>query len=402
MLYLDVTDVAKLIRKELKKYFPGIKFSVKSKRFSMGTSIDIEWADGPNVKQVDGIVKQYQYFSHTDVTDLAYYKDYSIHPETGEKFESGAKYIHASRSVSNEIKLQVAESVCKKYGFDMPSYETYGESIHFQRDYVDNWAPSSVISRAIGEWTAFPEETEEETEPVAEIETIETEEETNAPQVTHEGDWTWVKFNEKPSQEVIDNLKSLGFRWSRKRSAWYATEIIEFEKEEQPEEEQQPESTTPPYQVTEITLDGECCGHMGTFNNWVDADTCLREHAQHAPKNGAYTKVRFSCTFEDGSVYNGRYDLKYHDMDFQVLLGYHINTNLEYMAGKAKPDHLTEDEYQYHLNSVVSKFDPDRKESAIEWLENYDIPFYGENVIEVGEDEAQLIMGFFAKVLENI
>lgn len=44
--YIGVADTAKLIRVQLKKNFPAIKFSVKSKSYSMGASITIGWTDG--------------------------------------------------------------------------------------------------------------------------------------------------------------------------------------------------------------------------------------------------------------------------------------------------------------------------------------------------------------------
>lgn len=40
-----VAQCAKLIRQELKKTFPGVKFNVTSKTFSMGNSVDIDWTD---------------------------------------------------------------------------------------------------------------------------------------------------------------------------------------------------------------------------------------------------------------------------------------------------------------------------------------------------------------------
>jgi hypothetical protein len=48
----DVYGSAKLaasnIRAELKKAFPGVKFSVRSETFSGGDSIDVKWMDGPH------------------------------------------------------------------------------------------------------------------------------------------------------------------------------------------------------------------------------------------------------------------------------------------------------------------------------------------------------------------
>jgi ParB family chromosome partitioning protein len=48
--------------------------------------------------------------------------------------------------------------------------------------------------------------------------------------VTYDEDWTWVAFDEKPEPGVREALKGLGFRWSKKRGAWYATKPITIEK----------------------------------------------------------------------------------------------------------------------------------------------------------------------------
>lgn len=34
------------------------------------------------------------------------------------------------------------------------------------------------------------------------------------------GAWVWVTFDEKPSAELREELKSAGFRWVRKRGQW--------------------------------------------------------------------------------------------------------------------------------------------------------------------------------------
>ncbi len=65
---------AKAIKKELKKAFPTIKFSVKSSNFSMGDSVDISWNLGPHTDQVDKIVNKYQYGHFDGMTD---YYEYS-------------------------------------------------------------------------------------------------------------------------------------------------------------------------------------------------------------------------------------------------------------------------------------------------------------------------------------
>ena len=34
------------------------------------------------------------------------------------------------------------------------------------------------------------------------------------------GDWVWCGFDEKPALEILQFLKSLGFRWNKKRKVW--------------------------------------------------------------------------------------------------------------------------------------------------------------------------------------
>ena len=34
------------------------------------------------------------------------------------------------------------------------------------------------------------------------------------------GRWLWVEFDEKPGPDTLRAVKILGFRWSRRRSAW--------------------------------------------------------------------------------------------------------------------------------------------------------------------------------------
>ena len=49
------------------------------------------------------------------------------------------------------------------------------------------------------------------------------------------GEWVWAEFETKPTQEVIDFLKSKGFHWNRKRKLWQnACGIRSFSTDEDP------------------------------------------------------------------------------------------------------------------------------------------------------------------------
>ena len=62
-------QAAKLIRAELKKAFPGVKFSVTSNGYSMGDSVYVDWTDGPTRDQVHSIAGKYQEGHFDGMTD---------------------------------------------------------------------------------------------------------------------------------------------------------------------------------------------------------------------------------------------------------------------------------------------------------------------------------------------
>lgn len=47
----------------------------------------------------------------------------------------------------------------------------------------------------------------------------------NEVEIKEEGSWVWVTFSRKPKEEVLQRLKELGGRWSKRRMAWYFTSI---------------------------------------------------------------------------------------------------------------------------------------------------------------------------------
>jgi len=95
MRRLDITEAAKLLRRELREKFAGVKFSVRIDRFSMGESIDVRWLDGPATLLVDSIVDKYS--------------DIDRDPATGEILSGGNRYANTARKYSPEIQAKVTE-----------------------------------------------------------------------------------------------------------------------------------------------------------------------------------------------------------------------------------------------------------------------------------------------------
>lgn len=81
------------IRKELKKAFPGVKFSVTSEYFSMGNVISINYSDGPSREEVEKITDKYEKGKFDGMNDIYEYSN-SQFP----KIFGGAKYVQVSRN----------------------------------------------------------------------------------------------------------------------------------------------------------------------------------------------------------------------------------------------------------------------------------------------------------------
>lgn len=90
-------QAAQEIRKELKINFPGIKFKVTSKSYSMGSNVNISWFDGPTSQEVDLITAKYQYGHFDSMNDIYEYSNVN-------KDLPQVKHMFTHREMSEEIK----------------------------------------------------------------------------------------------------------------------------------------------------------------------------------------------------------------------------------------------------------------------------------------------------------
>jgi hypothetical protein len=70
--YISTTDTAKLIREQLKKKFPKVKFGVRSSIYSGGSSIRVSWTDGPKTKEVEAVTGPFAGSGFDGMIDLKY------------------------------------------------------------------------------------------------------------------------------------------------------------------------------------------------------------------------------------------------------------------------------------------------------------------------------------------
>ncbi|MBX3603223.1 MAG: hypothetical protein KF863_21590 [Rubrivivax sp.] len=117
---------AKNMRIELARAFPGVKFSVRSRRFSGGDAIDVSWVDGPTSQQVDEIIDRYSAGSFNGMEDIYEYRgDRAWVAAFGD-----AKYVNSQRSSSDKAIASAIRTVFARYagnldGIEQPTVEAY-------------------------------------------------------------------------------------------------------------------------------------------------------------------------------------------------------------------------------------------------------------------------------------
>lgn len=57
--YLTLARTAALLRHRLRREFPRVKFSVRSRSYAGGASVDVNWTDGPGMDRVDEVARMY-------------------------------------------------------------------------------------------------------------------------------------------------------------------------------------------------------------------------------------------------------------------------------------------------------------------------------------------------------
>lgn len=89
---------AKNLRTQLRKAFPGVKFSVTTDRFSGGDALRVSWTDGPAVDRVEQLACQYKAGSFDGYSDSYEYSRNAWTEAFGD-----AKYVSCSRDYSPQI-----------------------------------------------------------------------------------------------------------------------------------------------------------------------------------------------------------------------------------------------------------------------------------------------------------
>ncbi len=137
-------DTAKLIRTALQAAFPGQEFSVRTKTYSMGASVNVYWLDGPTPAEVEKIADQYAGAGFDGAIDLKYQwlswllpdgsaivaRDQGTqasggacgprenprpHPDA-RLVAFGADHVFCSRDLSSEFEVQILAKLAQEHG----------------------------------------------------------------------------------------------------------------------------------------------------------------------------------------------------------------------------------------------------------------------------------------------
>jgi hypothetical protein len=113
--YLSCAEIAAVVRSLLKKAYPKVTFSARSKTYSGGASITVRWTDGPTPDAVEKLVCHLRGATFDGSIDLKGYADPVRLPD-GRMVRSGADYIFMARSISPALTARTAATVTDQYG----------------------------------------------------------------------------------------------------------------------------------------------------------------------------------------------------------------------------------------------------------------------------------------------
>ena len=183
---MRLSEKSRELKKELRNKFKGVKFSVRSG----SGSINVSWTDFPTVEAVQEIANKYE---------SVRYDEY-----TGEILCGGNTFVFTNNSWSDEMKKSIKENLIIKYGIEF--YNEYIENSYDGFRY-EKEAYKELYKKSL----EVAADTEEKEEPKAEDKKVLYSNEEI--QIIEKGNTTRIYFNGKPSEEIRNNIKALGFRF---------------------------------------------------------------------------------------------------------------------------------------------------------------------------------------------
>lgn len=143
---IDTAQVAKLIRAKLKTDFAGHKFTVRISRYAGGSSIDVNWQDGPSVPAVEASIGHFKGATFDPSQDLLTNHTTTLEGPDGQKtvIRYGNDFLFTNREYSFQFMQRTAETVSQEYGRPYPPIFTGQDGHAYIRDDGEFCAPNAT------------------------------------------------------------------------------------------------------------------------------------------------------------------------------------------------------------------------------------------------------------------
>jgi len=157
--YLTCAESAAMLRASLKRNFPGVKFSVRSKTYSGGASVRIGWNNGPTTEQVNRVACRFEGADFDGMQDLKTNKTQLLVDERGDVREVifGSDFIFCDRNVSESIEAGIVAALRENWepkqrdSYDARPYEWHSRARQaYSRIEIPTGEPEAItIKRAV-------------------------------------------------------------------------------------------------------------------------------------------------------------------------------------------------------------------------------------------------------------
>lgn len=137
--HIGATEVGQILRKLLKKEFPGVKFSVKKASYDL--NIYVRWVNGPARTKVEHLVNPFMGIRHDAQTENT---DHYKTEWEGEEVYFLVQYIVCERKYSRSFVEAVLASYEKRFGVTELHVDGADENAYIPFDYLHASAHSNV------------------------------------------------------------------------------------------------------------------------------------------------------------------------------------------------------------------------------------------------------------------
>jgi hypothetical protein len=154
-------ETAVRVRRALKERFPTVRFSVRSRAYSGGTSIDVAWTDGPTRALVDSVIGRYASACYDPMEDVHAFREPWLE-ENGRRIIFGAHYVDTHRSLSAGFRQRILDELARRYELPPLQARPNGEPAASTRADLDAWwrmfnVDAGTVVYRFAENRAFPD-----------------------------------------------------------------------------------------------------------------------------------------------------------------------------------------------------------------------------------------------------